>query len=90
MRQINYYREHFPDKSILVLFLEDLKNDPETVQTTCFRFLGVDSEMTIENVAARNVSLGRRVDNRLGAMIRRSSVALKTGRMLPEHAAGAE
>ncbi len=40
--------------------------------------------MTIENVAARNVSLGRRVNNRLGAMIRRSSVALKIGRMLPE------
>jgi len=42
-RQINYYRDYFPEHTILVLFLEDLENNPQAVQTTCFRFLGLNS-----------------------------------------------
>jgi len=40
--------------------------------------------VTIEDVAARTVSVGRIVDNRLGTMIRRSPVAVRIGRILPE------
>lgn len=47
-REINVYREHFPDDQILVLFLDDLKADQGAVLQRCWEFLGVDPAAPIE------------------------------------------
>lgn len=39
--QISKYRDHFPDKQILVLFTSDLYADQENMLDTCFKFLGI-------------------------------------------------
>jgi hypothetical protein len=38
------YRDVFPDRRVLVLFLEDLRADPRATLRRCFEFLGVSSE----------------------------------------------
>jgi hypothetical protein len=39
--RINCYRERLPDHQILVVFLEDMKIDPQQVLRRCYEFLGV-------------------------------------------------
>jgi len=39
---IKAYRQHFPDEQMLVVFLEDLAQQPNRVLNDCFEFLGVD------------------------------------------------
>jgi hypothetical protein len=63
-REINVYRELFPDDQILVLFLDDLKADYRTVLRQCWEFLGVDPRVTLEppgrsNEAAEKALQGR-------------------------------
>jgi len=41
-KQISAYRNHYPDDRILVLFLEDFRQDPHAQLRRCFEFLDVD------------------------------------------------
>lgn len=58
-RQISYYRTHFPDDRILVLFFEDFIDSPRTELQKCYRFLGVDSAFDPPDTGASNVSQGQ-------------------------------
>lgn len=42
LREIDAYRQYYPDDRILVLFFEDFRAHPERVLSDCFEFLGVD------------------------------------------------
>jgi hypothetical protein len=42
-KRICNYRDHMPEENIHVIFLEDLKSDPEGIMKSCFEFLGVDT-----------------------------------------------
>ncbi len=49
-RRINNYRHHMPEENIHVVFLEELKADPEIIIKSCFEFLGVDSTLPIDSL----------------------------------------
>jgi len=49
--QLSKYREHFDDTRILVLFFEELKQEPGAVLRDCFDFLGVDADDYAGNTA---------------------------------------
>lgn len=51
--RINSFRSRIPDKHIHVLFLEDLHQNPAKTLAGCFRFLGVDSSISIKNQGRR-------------------------------------
>jgi hypothetical protein len=51
--QIQQYRKYFGDDQILVIFLNDLKTDPEKVLDQCFSFLGVDPRVKLANSSER-------------------------------------
>ncbi|MDH0892826.1 MULTISPECIES: sulfotransferase domain-containing protein [unclassified Pseudomonas] len=42
-QRLQNYRRHFRDDQILVVFLEDLQQEPQRVLGQCYEFLGVDS-----------------------------------------------
>jgi hypothetical protein len=50
--RISAYRRHFPGERILVLFLEDLRRDFAEVLSRCFRFLGVDPEVGVDEAGS--------------------------------------
>lgn len=71
-RQIDWYRAHFSDDQILVLFFEDFRRDPRAVLRCCFEFLQVDPSVEIEGVtAARHASSSLRVDRPILTPLRR-------------------
>jgi len=43
-KQLSIYREFFDDSRILLLFLEDLKSDPDRTLRRCCSFLGIDEK----------------------------------------------
>jgi hypothetical protein len=71
-RQINAYRQFFPDDRILLLFYEDYKADSHSVLQRCFKFLGVDPN-ALNNQAVKpvNVSKGKPIDTRAMSMLRK-------------------
>lgn len=85
--ELSRYREHFPDDRIQVIFLEELKKDPDAVFRSCLRFLGVDDSLALEGTdRPSNVSVGRKtVDSdrlvrmRANPAIRVSSALLPAG-----------
>lgn len=84
-KQINYYRDHYADERILVLFLEDFVTSPASVAARCFRFLGVSEDLPLlEANAPRNPSLGESFDRPLGAALRRVPGAETLANALPQ------
>jgi hypothetical protein len=55
-KQINWYRDSFPDERILVLFFEDFVQDPDAVLARCFSFLGLDAVRIPQSGRPVNVS----------------------------------
>jgi hypothetical protein len=47
--RISKYIDAYGNDKVLVLFLEELKQEPERLLKTCFEHLGVDSEFEIKN-----------------------------------------
>ncbi|MEM1340769.1 MAG: sulfotransferase domain-containing protein [Pseudomonadota bacterium] len=43
-KNLSRYREHFPDSQIHIIFMEDLKTDPQSVMRGLCGFLGIDPE----------------------------------------------
>lgn len=73
LKQLNAYKEHFPDEKILVLFYEDYKVDTGSVLARCFEFLGVDASIKLDGVdKPRYVSEGKRRDIKLTNFLRRN------------------
>jgi hypothetical protein len=50
---INAYRQFIPDSKILMLFLEDLERDPAGQIAKCFRFIGADPTVRINDLDRR-------------------------------------
>lgn len=66
-KQISAYRRHYPDERIHVMFLEDLKNDPNGELARCFAFLGVNADFRVRGAEIpRNARIGRTIDVPLG------------------------
>jgi hypothetical protein len=74
-RQLSRYREHFDDEQIKVLFLEDLKADPQSFFKECGRFLGVDSDgFDFEEAATpKNRTADKRTDTHPAQRLRQWS-----------------
>jgi hypothetical protein len=69
------YRAFFPDRRMLVLFLEDLRADPGAMLRRCFDFLGLASEVDTESPGeAPNPRGGLREDGFLLRAFRRLPV----------------
>lgn len=65
-RQLDAYREFFPEEQIRVLFLDDLERAPAAILEETFRFLGVDPGAPLDGPElALNVSDGTRIDGPL-------------------------
>ena len=47
---LNAYREHFDDSQILLLFLDDMKVDPNATILTCLKFLGLDPKVALNDI----------------------------------------
>ena len=47
-KQLNEYRQFFPDAQILLLFFEDFVKDEAATLRRCFEFLGVDADVAID------------------------------------------
>jgi hypothetical protein len=68
------YRETFGDSSILVLFLEDLKANPQEQLKRCFQHIGVDDSFEITNKETKlNAGSSKLYDTRLLRAIRNNS-----------------
>lgn len=58
-KEINVYRQLFPDSQILVLLLEELNRDQGAVLRRCFEFLGVDPSVELADARAHLNSMQR-------------------------------
>jgi len=85
-RQLSRYRTHFDDDQIKVLFLEDLKTDPEAFFRDCGRFLGVDPNgFDFEEAATpKNQTADKRTDTRLVQRLRQWSGFWRLKEMMPD------
>lgn len=63
--RISKYVDAFGSKSILVLFLEDLKRDPQPEMEKCFRHLGVDSNFQTVDELHLNEGSSKLYDTRI-------------------------
>jgi hypothetical protein len=71
--RISHYREKFGDNSILVIFLEDLKSNPQEQLKRCFRHIGVNDKFQITNEDTQlNAGITKLHDTRLLRKIRNS------------------
>jgi hypothetical protein len=85
-RQLSRYREHFNDEHIKVLFLEDLKEDPQSFFKDCGQFLGVDPNgFDFEQAATpKNRTADKRTDTRLAQRLRQWSGFWTLKELLPD------
>lgn len=62
--QLSAYREYFSDDKIKILFLEDLKRDPDYFYRDCYNFLGVNPSLhnPAVNTQVVNKTTGRLTD----------------------------
>lgn len=74
-KQLSFYRKYFPDDRILVLPMDELKNNPTDVRKRLFSFIGVDPEFKprAEGVAV-NARVGKKEDVPAVAALRDSVV----------------
>jgi len=73
---INIYRDKIPDDRILVLFLEDLKQDPAGELKKCFAFLGIDDEVPIKGLERQlNAGSTKYRDTKTMRLLRRNRLA---------------
>jgi sulfotransferase family protein len=85
--QISRYRERFADEQIRVVFFEDFLRGPDAELARCFRHLGVDATVTIENSArARNSAEGLawRRDPRMLRRFQRTSLFKRARALIPQ------
>ncbi len=61
-RQLNAYREHFDDHRILVLFLEQFRDQPAATLNQCFEFLQISQMDLSGDDGHQNVSSDRQLD----------------------------
>ncbi len=82
-RQLNEYRKHWADDSILVLFFEDWVKDQNQVLARCHEFLGVGEHQLAIPVKAFTATRGQRIDRRGAALFRKLPFAGEIRDRLP-------
>lgn len=89
-RQLSVYRHLFPDDQILVVFLEDLRRDPDSVLERAYTHIGVDSTFRPNEAdVAFNAASAFRTDTRLSAVARRIPGFRIAKRLAPQPIVGA-
>jgi hypothetical protein len=89
-KQLNYYRDLFPDDRIHIAYLEDFNKDPLSVVRDCLQFLGISTDSLhaiapqLELERSRNAAKDVRLVPPLFARYRRSSMFGVLRNMLPE------
>ena len=74
---LNNYRKFYKDSQILLLFFEDLKNDPEMVYKTMCNFLEIEPEIKPETLKKKNTSKGKVQDYKLVSYLRKYNFMYK-------------
>jgi len=68
---VNCYRNEFTGEQIKIVFLEELKEDPDGVLGDCCRFLDISSDVAFENPdEARNASESKGLATTFGRVVR--------------------
>jgi hypothetical protein len=71
-KNVSAYRRAFSEEQILVLFFDDFKVDAATTVARCFEFLGLDSDVELDDsTRARNTRRTKRSDRGLLSALRR-------------------
>lgn len=84
-RNLKEYVNLFPDEQILVVFLEDFARSPQKELLRCFRHLGVDASVLIDDIQKpRNQSASFRKDGAIVSMFRNIRIAGRLKGMLPD------
>ena len=81
--QIDAYRDYYPDRNILVLFLADMKRDHATTLRRCFEFLDVDPDFRVKDRRPRNVGTSTFHDRALAGSLRKSAGGRRLRNLLP-------
>ena len=83
--QLDRYREHFPDADLLLLDMQDLREERADTLQSVFEFLGIDPEFSSPDFDQElNIHLGgRKRMTAPGRALRNSSVAELARRTLP-------
>tara|TARA_Y100001972_G_scaffold128999_1_gene193313 strand:- start:4938 stop:5822 length:885 start_codon:yes stop_codon:yes gene_type:complete len=70
------YRKYFADSSILLLFFEDLKQDPGLIYNKLCNFLNIDNSYNLDDVLNDRVnsSIGKTQEKQWVAMLKRSKI----------------
>ena len=83
--RISKYLAAFGEQSIRVIFLEDLKADPQAEMAKCFRHLGVDSGFRVQQAPRLNRGSSKYYDSRILRHIRSKPwTGFKLARLNPE------
>lgn len=83
--RISKYVEAFGEASIMVLFLEDLRLQPQHELSRCFRHLGVDDSFQVETGLKLNEGSSKLYDTRLLRYLRNNSrLGLGLAKLDPE------
>jgi hypothetical protein len=85
-RNLSAYRDHFHDSQILLLFLEDMKADPQATLETCFKFLQLNIDVALKDInRPRNTAETKREDGKLLNYVRSQPLfAALRDRFVPE------
>ncbi|WP_157665249.1 sulfotransferase family protein [Mariniblastus fucicola] len=84
--RLEAYRKRFDDQQIHILFFEDLLANQQFELRKCFKFLGADPEVQIENPKRQlNPGSQKRYDTVLMRRIRTSRIASKAWSLIPEN-----
>lgn len=88
-QQLNQFRQHFPDSQILMVFLEDLIADPHQTVKCCFKFLGVDTNFSIDNAyQSKHTRASLPKDTWLWSILRNTPIGRWARRIFPEDIKG--
>ncbi len=85
--QINSYRTHFSDDQILVLFFEDLINDPIATTARCYAFLGLDTQVAhvLNTTNVKNSADSQVNRTKLSAFLKNNSFTNAAIKLVPRY-----
>lgn len=88
--QLDHYLQLFPERQTLVLFMEDLNRQPQSVYRRCFEFLGVDPAHEVPpEVSYINATGDRRMVAPLHSKLRENRLYRAAMKLVPQGARAA-
>ena len=74
---LNNYKEYFEDKNILLLFFEDLKNNPKSVYSSICSFLNIQEKLDETIFEKKNSSRGKKIERSWVVKLRQNKSIFK-------------